>query len=115
MSQILQSSSYEERTIPKFARSELTLGGKLGEGGFSLVLEVKKIEVDEVYNLTDSQAEAREEVAKEAKVHDGYPRYAIKMLRDDLMDEDYAKGIIDLAVEARLLKRLVHPNIVTMR
>ena len=115
MSSSSPPQSKEERTIPKFARSELTLGNKLGEGGFSLVFEVKRIETDEVFNLTDDQARSREEVAKEARVDDGYPKYAIKMLRDDLLDEEHSKGVIDLAVEARLLRRLTHPNIVTMR
>jgi hypothetical protein len=36
------------------------------------------------------------------------------MLRDDLLDEEHSKGVIDLAVEARFLRRLVHPNIVAM-
>ena len=37
------------------------------------------------------------------------------MLRDDLVEEEHTKGVIDLAVEARFLKRLVHPNIISLR
>lgn len=115
MSRVRTSSITDERIIPRFARAELTLGNILGEGGFSLVLEVKRIEVDEVFNLTKEQTEVRQEVARSASVDDGYPKYAIKMLRDDLVDEEHSKGVIDLAVEARLLRMLTHPNIVTMR
>lgn len=109
-----------ERIIPKFSRSEVTLGNLLGQGGFSLVFEISKIEVDEVYNLSDELTKIRNEIANEARIsmmdpnYGGQPRYAVKMLRDDLLDQDYAKGVIDLAVEARLLKRLSHPHIVSM-
>ena len=105
----------KERLLPKFARSELTLGKLLGQGGFSWVYEVSRIKVDEVYNLSDSLTRIREEVANDAMMqHNGHPRYAVKMLRDDLQEEDHSKGAIDLGVEARLLKRLSHPNIIKM-
>jgi serine/threonine protein kinase len=113
-----------DRPVPKFARSEITLGKLVGRGGFSLVFEVARIRPEEVYDLSESQALDRKDVADEANGNatasslpcdEDSPRVAIKMLRDDLHDEDYHKGVIDLAVEARLLKKLSHPNIVTMK
>ena len=103
-----------EGALPKFARSELTLGPMVGKGGFSLVFEISSIDVDEVYDISKRSASERREVAGDSLDMDGRPRYAVKMLRDDLMDEEHSKGVIDLAVEARFLRRLLHPNIVAM-
>lgn len=109
-------SSPTERSIPKFARSEITLGNLVGQGGFSLVFEVSKIEVDEVFDLSETQSKERKELAEEALQGGlGVPKFAIKMLRDDLMEDEHSKGVIDLAVEARLLKKLSHPNIISMK
>ena len=110
-----ESQNSPEQLVPKFARSELTLGNMVGQGGFSLVFQIARIKVDEVYDISDQSSQAREEVAKQARVDDGHPRFAIKLLRDDLMEEEHSKGVIDLAVEARLLKHLSHPNVVSMK
>lgn len=101
--------------LPKFSRSELTLGRLVGKGGFSLVFEIAKIEVDEVFDVSTKQAERRRQVAQNSVAFcDSSPKYAIKVLRDDLIDEEHSKGVIDLAVEARFLRRLLHENIVSM-
>jgi serine/threonine protein kinase len=42
-------------------------------------------------------------------------RYALKRLHDDLSDLEKARGMIDLAVEAKYLSVVWHPNIVKMR
>ena len=44
-------------------------------------------------------------------------RYAIKRLSDDLLKDPHAfvNGIIDLAIEARFLAVIRHPNIIKMR
>ena len=109
-----EARSFDGQLIPKFARSEVTLGNVIGQGGFSLVFEVTRIKVDEVFDLSDAQAQERRAVADQALLN-GHPRFAIKMLRDDLHDEEYSKGMIDLAVESRLLKKISHPNIVAMK
>mmetsp|Transcript_12102 Transcript_12102/g.22649 ORF Transcript_12102/g.22649 Transcript_12102/m.22649 type:complete len:404 (-) Transcript_12102:3051-4262(-) len=101
-------------SLPKFSRSELTLGMLIGKGGFSLVFDIAKIDVDEVYDISKRSANERRQVAQQCLTQDGRPRYVVKMLRDDLIDEEHSKGVIDLAVEARFLRRLVHPNIVAM-
>ena len=46
---------------------------------------------------------------------EGAARYAVKRLRSDLNDMHRARGAIDLAIEAKFLSRLSHPNIVKMR
>lgn len=87
----------------------------VGKGGFSLVFEIVKIDVDEVYDISRSSAIERRNVAGQAVDEEGRPKFAVKMLRDDLMEDEHSKGVIDLAVEARFLRRLAHPHIVAMR
>jgi hypothetical protein len=46
------------------------------------------------------------------------PRYAIKQLSDDIVLQDphnYINGLMDLAIEARFLAVIRHPNIIKMR
>lgn len=46
------------------------------------------------------------------------PRYAIKQLSDDMVLKDphtFVNGIIDLAIEAKFLAVIRHPNIIKMR
>ena len=45
----------------------------------------------------------------------GEPRYAIKMLHGRLSEFERARGMIDMAVEAKYLSVVWHPNIVKMR
>lgn len=78
------------------------------------MFEIAKIDVDEVYDISKRSANERRQVAQQYLNQEGRPRYVAKMLRDDLLDEEHSKGVIDLAVEARFLRRLVHPNIVAM-
>ena len=87
----------------------------VGKGGFSVVFEVARVDVDEVYDISKKSAIERREEAKHAIDEMGRPRFAVKMLRDDLIEEEHSKGVIDLAVEARFLRRLAHDNIVSMR
>ena len=98
-----------------FPKIELTLGRLVGKGGFSLVFEIANIDIDEVYDISEKQSTQRLRVAENARnPDDGEAAYAIKILRDDLVDEEHSKGVIDLAVEARFLRRLFHENIVSM-
>jgi serine/threonine protein kinase len=75
--------------------------------------------LEEVYDTSERQAADRKNVADECS--DEYDtsgrinKFAMKMLRDDLAQEEHTKGVIDLAVEARFLKRLSHPNIISLR
>jgi hypothetical protein len=45
----------------------------------------------------------------------GSARYAIKRLRPDLNQLEYARGALDLAIEIKYMSVLMHPNIVKMR
>ena len=90
---------------------EITLGRIVGQGGFCLVCKVEKIALNEVFDTSDETAKLRSDFA--ASVSE--KQYVIKTLRTDLPEEEYVKGIVDLAIEAEFLSVLSHPNIISMR
>ena len=91
----------------------------LGRGGFSLVSPVEQIRLNEVYDTSDEQATLRakfvSQFSREANSSNGTaPSFVIKTLRKDLPEEEYIKGIVDLAIEAEFLSELHHPNVISM-
>jgi serine/threonine protein kinase len=110
-----------EGSLPKVAITEVSFGEMVGQGGFSQVYRIKKLNLNEVFDTSDRQAARRRELARDCTLtkYDDPDRtesgLAIKMLRDDLPDEEMTKGILDLAVEARFLRRLLHPHIIDMK
>uniref|UniRef100_A0A6U2AG01 Protein kinase domain-containing protein n=1 Tax=Pseudictyota dubia TaxID=2749911 RepID=A0A6U2AG01_9STRA len=114
-----------ERLFPHLDESELTLGRVLGRGGFCVVNEIKKIKLspngkgalmDEESEKTKDEAFCRSYL-QDRCLRNGDSRYAIKVLLPECSADPgrYLKGTIDLAVEAKFLSVLEHPNIVKMR
>ena len=69
------------------------------------------IDLDEVYDMDDGQTRARKDFANAIRSN----KYVLKTLRNDLPEEEYNKGITDLAIELQFLSILYHPNIIQMR
>jgi serine/threonine protein kinase len=113
------------------------LGRVLGKGGFSVVSELLSIQLDEVYDTSESEAKLRsmwsQHVNENRTAQVGssttntinknninnnkqqqQQQYVVKLLRTDLPEDEHAKGIVDLAMEAEFLQRLRHCNIITM-
>ena len=65
-------------------------------------------------SLPTNPDEARVFMAK-YNLRDGHPRYAIKKLKPDLSDKDRKYAVMDMAIEAKFLAVISHPNIVKMR
>lgn len=82
----------------------------MGQGGFSLVLKIEKVTLDEVYDTGEAESKLRNDFVESSKKNP----YVLKTLRTDLPQEEYVKGIVDLAIEAEFLAVLSHPNIITM-
>lgn len=118
-------------TLPLFpCATELTLGKVLGRGGFCVVTEITKITL-----LDDSngKSEANHKIDDEHRIHDIVQdrefmsahcirqgkdyRYAIKQIQDSVRSsaDMFVNALVDLALEARFLSVVRHPNIIKMR
>ena len=67
---------------------------------------------DHHYNMSPNAARA---FMAEHSLRDGDARYAIKRLKPGLGDKDRVHGVKDLAIEAKFLAVVSHPNIIKMR
>lgn len=111
--------SSPSRPLPTFGPEELEVGGILGMGGFCVVREVNRINLDPNLNHLEpaehSETESREFMSKNT-LRDGHARYAIKRLKSKFEDNKHrTRGMMDLAIEAEYLSHLNHPNIIKMR
>lgn len=118
----------KEKAQAKFYPSEVELGAQLGRGGFSNVFEVERFIPTEdglserhTQNTEDGgalQRAARVFLTEHARREDtDEARYAVKFLRKEVMSDGrrYRIGAADLAVEAKFLSSIEHPNIIKMR
>lgn len=102
--------------LPKLAYREITVGRIIGQGGFSLVNEISHIGLEEVNDTNDEQARLRKAFASSNNDRSHQrPLFVLKTLRNDLPEEEQAKGVVDLAIEAEFLAVLSHPHIISMR
>jgi serine/threonine protein kinase len=129
-----------EKDLPRFKLSELKLGKVLGRGGFCVVNEIAKFNLEPNSPL-DNHANGHNGLMDEEEDefgelrYDGvvvqdrafmnrrclrkgkFARYAIKTLSEECLNdpERFVGGVIDLAVESRFLSVIRHPNIIKMR
>ena len=137
------SLSYLELTPDVAAATELGLGRVLGRGGFCVVNEILKFNLDPnspnerhaksnddsgvIDEEEDEYGELRYDggvlvqdrkfIARRCLRQGKHARYAIKMLSDECLEdpERFVGGVIDLAVESKFLSVIRHPNIIKMR
>lgn len=100
--------------VPKFAFREMTLGALVGQGGFSDVREIISVELNRLEGTSDEESCRREKLAKKVNER-GKKKYVLKTLRRDLHEQELAKGVLDLAIEADMLGSLKHDNIISLR
>jgi hypothetical protein len=110
--------------------AELTLGKVLGKGGFCSVNEITSITLGhkaaadlkpehplsdehQIHNIVQDRSFMSTHCIREGRDY----RYAIKHLLPANRKEAslYVNGVVDLAVEARFLSVIRHPNIIKMR
>ncbi|KAG7345292.1 serine/threonine protein kinase [Nitzschia inconspicua] len=107
-------------SIAKLDRSELVLGERLGEGGFSQVYAVASICLDDNECKCDiRQLGVRSTLQKSA--NESYARYVLKHLRPDWSSSPqkqqraaFHEAAADLVLEAQFLARMDHPNIIQL-
>jgi len=111
--------------------TELDLGRVLGRGGFCVVKEITNIKLDKsidadddtkhsqlddehhIYNIIQDRKFMAAHCIRSGRDY----RYAIKILQDSVRKDPqtFVSGVVDLAVEARFLSVVRHPNIIKMR
>lgn len=112
------SATYEQ-ALPKISSSEIEIGPLLGHGGFSDAFEIQSFCLDG----NDEQVDEDQRHARRfLKIHThreftGQARYAVKYLRQHVLDdrEMFILAAKDLALEAKLLCSVFHPNIIKLR
>ena len=110
-------------------KKELTLGKVLGRGGFCVVHEVLKISLEDggssqqnktpeddehfIHNIVQDRAFMAGHFFRKGKEY----RYAVKTMQDSSKKDPqiFINSVVDLAVEARFLSVVRHPNIIKMR
>jgi hypothetical protein len=118
-----------------FRITELEIGRVLGRGGFCVVSEVTKITLEETVESekSSSVSPGGDKIRDEHQIHNfvqdrGFMethcvrqgkdcRYAIKRLQESSAGDTqtFINGVVDLALEARFLSVIRHPNIIKMR
>jgi serine/threonine protein kinase len=121
--------------FPKFTKAEVRQGKILGIGGFGTVCEVRAFDAGDDAPLQKSHSfrsprdivdddevsvgdiESRKFIAEHCIRKGGDARYAVKQLSKDILEDPnkYIQGVIDMAVETRILCSLEHPNIIKLR
>lgn len=133
-----------EAEVPKFDSQEITLGRVIGRGGFCVVRAIEKIKTptsseyakkskglflfrmmkrsrgkpegeNTLNNLERNSEYSRDYVASRSKRKKGC--YVLKQVALDLKFSDkitYMKGTVDIAMEAKFLSALDHPNIIRL-
>ena len=140
--EIFEESTIEDLQddFAKFSLPEITTGKILGRGGFGVVREVRAFDVGpdapklaksrsfrvfrggddsliEDDEVSVGEQENRRFISEHCIRNKGDARYAVKKLsRSVLNDPDkYLQGVLDMAVESRILSFIEHPNIVKLR
>jgi len=112
-----------------YRRTEITLGRVLGRGGFCAVSEVTTIKLQkensssaktqtlkdehDIHNIVQDRAFMEQHCLRGKKDC----RYALKRIQASVMEDasTFILGVVDLAMEARFLAVIRHPNIIKMR
>jgi serine/threonine protein kinase len=135
----------ETRKLPKFYPEEITKGPLLGSGGYGTVFEVSQFDIVPAFASASASASSGDPAPPEPTIvasrgsaalegrqfivdhcfrqrgvggQHQEARYAIKMLRPDilLLDQtDLCQAVADLNVETRILNSIEHPNIIKLR
>ncbi|KAG7364621.1 serine/threonine protein kinase [Nitzschia inconspicua] len=127
--------NHPPKLVPTFQEDELQLGQIIGNGQFGMVFEVNGFHLQKTKTSNSILTATRssnirgedDEFPKmldrdDTKIYmrndalrDGAPRFAVKRVRLDLMDEEKENSAIDLAVEATFLASIDHSNIIKLR
>ena len=114
---IIVHGDHEQRAMPRFSSAEVGMGDYLGEGGYGLVHQVGKISLQADFDDPENNDELQKArvFLERHCLRQGKTRYAMKICKTGLRAHEKARGMIDLAVEAKYLSTVSHPNIIKLR
>lgn len=120
--------------LPKFNRADVAIGRELGRGEFSVVSEITHIKappMEIAAPIIKAQGESKHQFPEDDEIslgdfnevlfmsrecmRHGVARYAIKRIKPSIDRTKILDSAIDLALEAKFLAVLSHPNIIHMR
>jgi hypothetical protein len=135
---------YPPKVVPTFQEDELQLGKVIGNGqfgivfevtGFDLIIQSQQHQSSKMSNSTSGGIQIRDYFYDDDEefpsllnsddtktymsnnvLRNGSPRFAVKRVRLDLVDERKESSVVDLAVESRILASIDHhSNIIKLR
>eukprot|EP00581_Thalassiosira_minuscula_P009912 CAMPEP_0183709326 /NCGR_PEP_ID=MMETSP0737-20130205/5388_1 /TAXON_ID=385413 /ORGANISM="Thalassiosira miniscula, Strain CCMP1093" /LENGTH=460 /DNA_ID=CAMNT_0025937399 /DNA_START=260 /DNA_END=1642 /DNA_ORIENTATION=+ len=116
------ASSEHDNVVAKFEPGEIVLGPKLGQGEFSDVYEVESftLRLSNDGELSEDESAKRSQMKKMEKYRmTNNARYALKHIKQNYLkvngETNYIEAASDLCMEAEILSKLTHPNIIKIR
>mmetsp|Transcript_22056 Transcript_22056/g.54485 ORF Transcript_22056/g.54485 Transcript_22056/m.54485 type:complete len:568 (+) Transcript_22056:226-1929(+) len=105
-------ASHSPRTLPSLEREEIEIAGDLlGQGKFCSVYEIQRFKLSE-QETDEGRLLLQQKCLEQRK--EGFARYAIKQINDHLNTASKIDGAVDLAIEAKYLSCISHPNIINL-
>ncbi|KAL3932839.1 MAG: hypothetical protein SGBAC_010665 [Bacillariaceae sp.] len=105
-------ASHAPRMLPSWEREEIEIAGELlGQGKFCSVYEIQRFQLSD--DETDEGRLLLQQKCLEQR-EEGSARYAIKQINDHLKPSSKIDGAVDLAIEAKYLSCISHPNIINL-
>lgn len=100
------------RMLPTLEREEIEIAGDLlGQGKFCSVYEIQSIKLPES-EMDEGRLLLQQHCLEQQA--EGSKRYAIKQINEHLNTSSKIDGVVDLAIEAKYLSCISHPNIINL-